>query len=58
MTLIDKRFAPLSLVLLFVFMAIIIFYVPHIDLALISLLVLAFAAYDFWRHFVRGDETE
>jgi hypothetical protein len=48
---IDKIFAPLALLLLTVFMAIIVFYVPKIELAIISVGCVGLAAYDFWRHF-------
>ena len=48
---IDKIFAPLSLLMLAVFMAIIVYYVPKIELGIISAGCVGFAAYDFWRHF-------
>ena len=51
MNLIDKIFAPLAVALLVLFMSVIVYFVPRIELALISLFCVGLAVYDFWRHF-------
>jgi hypothetical protein len=54
---INKIFAPFSLTLLAVFMAIILIYVPRIELIIITVGCVAMAAYDFWRSFQPGGDA-
>ncbi|MEK9671077.1 MAG: hypothetical protein VW268_01060 [Rhodospirillaceae bacterium] len=55
---INRIFAPLSIIMLFAFMAVILIYVPRVDLAIITLSICCLAAYDFWRWFREGGEEE
>ena len=48
---IDKIFAPLALILLIVFMAVILWNVPRIELIVITVICVGMAVYDFYRHF-------
>ena len=54
---INKIFAPLALVLLVVFMAIVLIYVPRIELIIISVVCVGMAIYDFWRSFQPGGDV-
>lgn len=45
----DKLLAILALVLFFSFVTMVIVYIKEPDLIIISVLVMAFAAFDFWR---------
>ena len=55
---INKIFAPLALVLLVVFMAIVLIYVPRIELIIISVVCVGMAIYDFWRSFQPGGDVD
>jgi len=54
---INKIFAPFAIVLLVVFMAIILIYVPRIELIIIVTVCVGMAAYDFWRSFQPGGDA-
>ena len=54
---INKIFAPFSLVLLVIFMAIVLIYVPRIELIIITVVCVAMAVYDFWRSFQPGGDV-
>ena len=54
---INKIFAPFSLVLLIIFMTIILIYVPRIELIIISIVGVGMVIYDFWRSFQPGGDV-
>ncbi|MGY8990718.1 MAG: hypothetical protein ACKVHL_03925 [Rhodospirillales bacterium] len=54
---INKIFAPFSLVLLIIFMTIILIYVPRIELVIIVIVCSGMAIYDFWRSFQPGGDA-
>lgn len=50
----DKILATISLLMLIAFMGTVIGFVKEIDLAIVTIIVLAMAIYDFWATLRRG----
>jgi|GEM_PF-897672 len=51
----DKIFAVFSLVILFAFVGVVIGFVAEWDLAIVVIVVLLMATYDFWKTLWRGN---
>ena len=51
----DKVFAAISLVMLFGFVGVVIGFVAEVDLAIVVIVVLLMATYDFWKTLWPGD---
>ncbi len=51
----DKIFAAISLLLLFGFVGVVIGFVAELDLAIVVIVVLLMATYDFWKTLWHGD---
>jgi uncharacterized protein YqgC (DUF456 family) len=54
---IDRALAIVSLAGLAAFLAVVVIYVPDVDLAIVTLLVLALAAYDFFASAFRNKRS-
>tara|TARA_B100000700_G_scaffold109692_1_gene123645 strand:+ start:308 stop:484 length:177 start_codon:yes stop_codon:yes gene_type:complete len=52
---IDKVIAAISLVLLIAFLGVVVAFVREIDLAIVILLGIGLASYDFWTSVFRND---
>ncbi len=51
----DKIFAAVSLIMLFGFVGVVIGFVAEVDLAIVVIIVLLMASYDFWKTLWRGN---
>ncbi len=51
----DKIFAAISLIMLFAFVGVVIGFVAEWDLAIVVIIVLLMASYDFWKALWRGN---
>lgn len=51
----DKIFAAISLIMLFAFVGVVIGFVAEVDLAIVVIVVLLMATYDFWKTLKRGN---
>ena len=53
----DKILATTSLFMLVTFLGVVVFFVREVDLAIVILLGIGLASYDFWTHF-KNDGAE
>ena len=54
----DKVFAALSLIMLTAFVGVVVGFVREVDLAIVILVVVLMASYDFWKTLRNGNDKK